>query len=280
MSAVYNRAYSKFTDKADASAKAMLIVDLHERKQTAEMLGKTFKTLFDAVRNVKKGNFADAAKILKLHFVPRGCSVKKSLASNWLEFRYGWVPLTHTVFDCVEVLTRPYFPGWARGNATGTDIGSDYDGNWNPAMEHCYTRRWAFDIKCTIKAMVVGIDHSLVQAHQLGLTNPLTIVWEVIPFSFVVDWFVNVGDILQSLDDSVGITFGQGSVTWTLSGVSEAQEYCFGTPTVTSETCSAYIKTRSLFTAPQGPSFRVGWGLNAKRAADTAALFTTLLRSH
>jgi len=34
-----------------------------------------------------------------------------------------------------------------------------------------------------------------------GLTNPLALAWEVIPYSFVCDWWINVGDVLASLDN-------------------------------------------------------------------------------
>lgn len=34
-----------------------------------------------------------------------------------------------------------------------------------------------------------------------GLTNPLLTAWELVPFSFVADWFVNVGDTIASLDN-------------------------------------------------------------------------------
>lgn len=55
---------------------------------------------------------------------------------------------------------------------------------------------------------VIEYDVSVLVEQQLklatllrsfGLNNPAAVVWEAIPFSFVVDWFVNVGDALKSL---------------------------------------------------------------------------------
>jgi len=34
-----------------------------------------------------------------------------------------------------------------------------------------------------------------------GFTNPLGVAWEILPFSFVIDWWINVGEILESLDN-------------------------------------------------------------------------------
>lgn len=47
-------------------------------------------------------------------------------------------------------------------------------------------------------SMDVG-DVSLQQDLGLGGKDLLTLPWELVPYSFVVDWFVNVGDVLGSL---------------------------------------------------------------------------------
>jgi len=35
---------------------------------------------------------------------------------------------------------------------------------------------------------------------QFGFTNPASVAWELVPFSFVADWFINFGDFFASLD--------------------------------------------------------------------------------
>ena len=45
------------------------------------------------------------------------------------------------------------------------------------------------------------------------LGNVLELGWEVIPFSFVVDWGIGVGDYLSSLDALKGMAFVAGTVT-------------------------------------------------------------------
>lgn len=39
--------------------------------------------------------------------------------------------------------------------------------------------------------------------HALGVNRIASVVWEAIPFSFVVDWFVNVGDVIASIEDNL-----------------------------------------------------------------------------
>lgn len=47
-------------------------------------------------------------------------------------------------------------------------------------------------------------------AKQLGITNPLLVAWELLPWSFVIDWFIPIGNYLSSLDATVGLQFTDG----------------------------------------------------------------------
>jgi hypothetical protein len=47
----------------------------------------------------------------------------------------------------------------------------------------------------------------------LGITNPLLIAWEVVPYSFVVDWVLPVGTWLESLDALLGYQSAWTSIT-------------------------------------------------------------------
>jgi len=37
--------------------------------------------------------------------------------------------------------------------------------------------------------------------HAFGVDRVGSILWEALPFSFVVDWFVNIGDMIRSVED-------------------------------------------------------------------------------
>jgi hypothetical protein len=47
----------------------------------------------------------------------------------------------------------------------------------------------------------------------MGLTNPLLIAWELLPWSFVVDWFLPVGKFVENMDATAGLTFKDGYLT-------------------------------------------------------------------
>lgn len=50
----------------------------------------------------------------------------------------------------------------------------------------------------------------LSKVRKAGIMPDLSLLWEVIPFSFVADWFGNPGDIIQSVDSSLLV--GAGSI--------------------------------------------------------------------
>jgi hypothetical protein len=63
-------------------------------------------------------------------------------------------------------------------------------------------------------------DSFYLQLNDVGLANPLLTGWEVTPYSFVVDWFIGVGDFLSAVNAFTGgYKFKAGSVTrfWDLS---------------------------------------------------------------
>jgi hypothetical protein len=54
---------------------------------------------------------------------------------------------------------------------------------------------------------------------NLGLINPLSVAWEVVPFSFVIDWFIPVNKWLNSLTADAGLELLDLSETIKVSSV-------------------------------------------------------------
>jgi hypothetical protein len=49
--------------------------------------------------------------------------------------------------------------------------------------------------------------------NQLGLLNPASLVWELVPWSFVVDWFCPIGPVLNAMTAPAGLTFVTGTLS-------------------------------------------------------------------
>lgn len=167
-------------------------------RQSHTMLLGRVNQLIDFTRSLRKGNLSGASRALGL----RPGSVKshaKSFAGQWLEYSYGWKPLIQDIGNAVEVLQTPiasdYIP--VTGRASGTFTASwDHDTFFNEGTWVCHAQ-WKADVRVS--------NPNAWLANQLGFVNPATVAWEVIPYSFVVDWFIPVGEFLQSFTDFVGL---------------------------------------------------------------------------
>lgn len=222
----YNRARERLVDKIGAAAS--LSVTLAERKQALEMISKRSLQLFRFVNALRKGRFSEAAdqlgmeliakrkrrvtkaKIVKIRFTRNPMLNKrlppvyesrlkkgaKNFANNYLEFHFGWSPLVTDIGNAVEVLQSV----WPPMNVTAS---AKQLKKWRTATSYGYN-----DYSCTAswrlqtKVEVTNPNYNL--ANQLGFTNPALVAWELVPFSFVLDWFVNVGDFLSSFTDLSG----------------------------------------------------------------------------
>ncbi|DAD51222.1 maturation protein [ssRNA phage SRR7976327_1] len=118
-----------------------------------------------------------------------------NISSTWLAIQYGWKPLVNDIFEAckaIEALTSEPRTLRARFSAQGPsypfdDLSTDIRPNPTKFIHWCSSRR-EYRLKWVEK---VSIPRSL------GLINPLTIAWERLPWSFVIDWFMPIGSYLD-----------------------------------------------------------------------------------
>jgi hypothetical protein len=196
------QSYEKFKDAVYSSA--ALGVDFAERRQSIDMMASSLTTLLKFTNQVRKLDFVGAAATLRMKFVPKGVDKRKSMGSNWLEYHFGWEPLIHDIYDAMEVINNPLndfnsHKGKAFSNRAGQgtfDLGS--------VLKYV---SWTCQYRVMQGGTVRRIDNSVAHTlDQFGLINPAVILWELIPFSFVIDWFANVGNVLASYSDFAGLS--------------------------------------------------------------------------
>jgi hypothetical protein len=129
------------------------------------------------------------------------------LASNWLEYQYGWKPLLSDLYEAtVKYYGNPRPKVFRAASAGEMEI-------FSPATTNFvgYTRTSPTYKKVKVKVVVEFTinDTSLATLSEWGIVDPLALAWELTPYSFVVDWFSSIGDYLSTLNLS-GITFTRG----------------------------------------------------------------------
>lgn len=194
------------TDMRDQ--KFNLLTSLAELNKSLSHLGSVATRLTSAVRDVKAMRFTRAASRLGI-VKPKGASRSKSWASNWLEYKYGWMPLIYDAYGIAEHLashSRSHAPVFrARKRARDTQT-SYVEGS---TTINTFTVRWLKTIEKQASREVIvyyQVDMSSVQSlSRLGLTDPAATMWELVPFSFVADWFLPIGNWLSMMNSWVGL---------------------------------------------------------------------------
>lgn len=158
---------------------------LAESDKALEALTGVFKSSAKALRSFKKGDFL---------------AFQRNAAEGYLVWRYGLKPLISDVNGIIS--------GWSKalGKRRKTTRVSEKiqksavnTVQWNDSTIFTVFQQ---NLEDKINVRVTSIDDMTVsRLVAIGLSSKdlITLPWELVRYSFVVDWFVNVGDFIGSL---------------------------------------------------------------------------------
>lgn len=207
-SSLANRALIKARGKLKDTS-VNLGVAFAERKATARLVGDTASRLGRSYRFLRRGQIRKAMDTLGITSArnePRG----NNAPQKWLELQYGWKPLLSDVYGSVAALNKRTGSDWlVTAKATAKSSGSRKV-IFGDSEAGTVTARWEESVFVRIDALPQ--NEATISLVSLGITNPLLIGWELVPFSFVVDWFLPIGSYLDGLDALLGFrTYGYSS---------------------------------------------------------------------
>ncbi len=217
-------ALQRLIQAAQQGINANMLQNIAQISQLSQLIFGNAKKIAQSLIQLKRGNIPAAVSTLlagQSHSRWPGRrgnpSRSKSLASNWLELQYGWKPLLSDIsgfMTSLGILQNPndfvqrasssgraqrnYTLDYPPGDAT---IGFSNHGTTRFAVETTTRYRIRFKVEDAWKSFFA----------QLGFTNPINLVWEILPFSFVVDWFLPIGNYLESMSAFDGCVFLGGT---------------------------------------------------------------------
>jgi hypothetical protein len=180
-----------------------------ERKETAELFSNAATDIAKAVKKFRNGFPKDWGNVIK----NEGTANWRKVPHRWLELQYGWNPLMADVNGACQALSHRERDGdgyhaHVKGNQKHTEISkSRWDFGFGAGGLLYQDITYLHTFESTVRLWYNLDNPSLASFASLGLTNPLELVWERIPYSFVVDWFLPVGGWLSTLDADFGWTF-------------------------------------------------------------------------
>lgn len=235
LAAAYSKAYERFADKVGDTAG--WAENFAQFGKTMDMIANRGFQMYNFAKNLRKGNFAAAAGVLKTP-IPQKVSKKKALSQNFLEWEYGWSPLLRDISTSVSILTDTDFGvRKLEASAKASNGWASITRSPNGDGELVWTQASSMSAKIRISAEAQITNPNLYLAGAMGVIDP-ALPWKLVPFSFVVDWFYNVEQVISSLTPFLGVTFRNacnsqkvtGAYTSTAIGHKTENIYVDGTP--------------------------------------------------
>lgn len=138
----------------------------------------------------------------------------REAANAWLEMKYGWVPLLADVKAAADAIASRYVTKPPVTRVKGQAVGSSQaSGTINDTLVVGATGAgWYANVSGVLNQTKVcrrgfvarRVPGAASLATELGFTNPLLVAWELVPLSFVADWFIPVGKYLEAMSATRG----------------------------------------------------------------------------
>lgn len=176
-----------------------------EAEATIECRGNINKTelnlpVFAAEWKRTRQIHRDVCKALEALASARGTGkARKALANAELTFRYGVMPLLYDLESALRLLNKKWSPRYtARGFASEnvTAKGTFTHTHWYGTST--FTSEIRVDRSVRVGCLYTT-DETARLAANLGFTRPLSVAWELVTLSFVVDWLIDVGSWLDAI---------------------------------------------------------------------------------
>lgn len=155
--------------------------------ETLDTIVRRARSIGQFVRYAYRGNYTAACRALGMSSNVGKRLQTRAVSDFVLEVRYGWQPAINDAYEAAiafEALTKE-----ARQLAFSVQrtVQVSSDASVSPTLysipaKGYYTRRYK-----------VVMAEQLSSARSLGLLNPLSVIWERVPGSFLADWFIPIG---------------------------------------------------------------------------------------
>lgn len=182
-----------------------LAVSLAEGKETFAMIKNSSLSVWKAYRSFRRGNFSAGYRSLREGNLYGGRRIPRrpprslftlETSSAWLSVRYGWQPLLNDIYAGLQYLQTRYAKAESdsytkfRSSVSRTRTFSNRGAM--PNSDSSLVNRYNVLVKVNTKYLSSFRDIA-----ACGVVDPELVAWELLPYSFVVDWFLPVGTYLE-----------------------------------------------------------------------------------
>jgi hypothetical protein len=208
-------------------------------------------------------NLFELVGFIKALVVDHKIEMPKSLADAWLSYRYVYSTTKMDVQDAIKFVKRHLDLGTLDRTLVGRGVESiDY-------LDTTIVCRCSVEITPkqvdTVKRIWRALD-------QYGLTPDFYVIWDMIPYSFMVDWFLPISDIAGVWDANSMYFSGKfykiENICYSLSYTREVGDYVVGFYTRWKGSVPSSLNEFYWLDAPSASNKTVGY-----RILDAASIF-------
>lgn len=201
---VKNRVIRRFLDAVDAAQSSFEAgQDLGEYKETIASIQHPLGPLRTKILSY----FDRLTKVGISRYRISKQSLARTIADTYLEFHFGWQPLVSDVAQAIADCGRFRFPvipvfasGHARFAVQDTVVHSTFP-LWPVGYSRGYRETSTYYLRykggVKTKGLMPSGQLSWAQSLQLTPDKWLPTVWDLLPYSWMADYFVNIGEIIR-----------------------------------------------------------------------------------
>lgn len=191
---IFKEKNSKLSDAVSDSFSGFdLLTNLAEAPESLELIIAALKLALRPIQGIK--SLVEKHKKARA----RGKSAKEAnaeISSQWMQYRYGIMPIVLSIMDAIELLDKAFDEFHTSRAFSVQSVNLDSRPFIHTSESYFYKRmQGTFRISAVGKARYNDFRTRL---SDLITSNLFLTAWELIPMSFVIDWFVNVGDVIFS----------------------------------------------------------------------------------
>lgn len=196
---------------------------LGELREALRMIRSPAQGLRRAVdrwhRGAMKRRIRTARQYQRYSKQKRAFEIKRALGESWLEQSFGWKPLINDIEDGAVALARLNLEDLgvesivSRGHAEKEHLKPSYSevaGVGGAKVK--YVKMWpmSVDVKLYGKTKATPANPVLMASSLFGFRPESFVptVWELTPWSFLIDYFANIGEVLE------GWSWGRRGLKW------------------------------------------------------------------
>lgn len=186
-----------------------IMAEYKEMRRTLLNIVKSGITLIKGLKNLDLARLAGKVKGV----------TAKDISNEWLQFQYGVLPVVNDLkafADATMRTGRTWRKYTKKAEMPIVAIDSV------PYTNSGFTFDRQFDIKLTVKyGVIISVSSSATNdpsglLKSLGFMNPASTAYELVPFSFMLDWILPIGDYIRSasvLDNAIVLSAWKTQVT-------------------------------------------------------------------